>query len=55
MRPRRGLAALALAFSSVTVITCIYPTERDSSVHVSLTPIHILFSGHDTVATARVS
>jgi len=54
MRPRRGLAALALAFSSVTVITCIYPTERDSSVHVSLTPIHILFSGHDTVATARV-
>ncbi|HZI22126.1 MAG TPA: hypothetical protein VFD76_06400 [Gemmatimonadales bacterium] len=53
MRPSRRLAALALAFSSVTV-TCIYPTERDSSVHVSLTPIHILFSGHDTVATARV-
>jgi len=54
MRPNRGLAAVALAFSSVTVTMCIYPTERDASVHVGLTPIRILFSGHDTVATARV-
>ena len=54
MRRSRGLASLVLAFSSVTLATCIYPTERDSSVHVRITPIRILLSGHDTLATAQV-
>jgi hypothetical protein len=53
MRHRRALTALALLFTSATVGTCVYPTEHDSSVRVSLAPIHILFTGHDTVATAR--
>lgn len=54
MRRGRDFAALALLFTSVTLTTCIFPTERDSSVHVSLSPIHILFTGHDTVAVAVV-
>src|SRR2546426_4745230 len=44
--------AVALC-SGVTAATCVFPTERDSSVHVSLTKIPILFRGEDTVATAR--
>src|SRR5207253_5117527 len=52
MRRSRGRAALALAFCSVTVTTCVYPTERDSSVHVSLTRLGILIRGTDTTATA---
>jgi len=52
MRHWRGLAAGAL-LAGVTVATCVYPTEHDAAVHVSLTPVYILFSGHDTVATAR--
>ena len=42
-----------MLFSTVTVGTCVFPTERDASVHVSLTPIHVLFRGNDTIATAR--
>jgi hypothetical protein len=53
MRHRRRLAAGALLFGCVTVATCVYPTEHDAAVHISLTPVHILFSGHDTVAAAR--
>jgi len=53
MRLTRGIAALAVLFSSATLATCVYPTERDDAVRVSLTPIHILFRGADTVATAR--
>jgi hypothetical protein len=53
MRRSHGLAALALLFSAVSAGTCAYPTERDSSVHVSITPIGILFRGNDTVATAQ--
>ncbi len=52
MRHRRGLAALALLCSAATVATCVYPTERDASVHVSITPVRILIRGNDTVATA---
>jgi hypothetical protein len=51
MRCRRGLAALLL-FSSATVMTCMYPTERDASVHVSLTPLNILIRSTDTTVTA---
>jgi hypothetical protein len=53
MRRSHGRAALALLFSAVSAGTCAYPTERDSSVHVSITPIGILFRGNDTVATAQ--
>ncbi|HXL12268.1 MAG TPA: hypothetical protein VN955_12780 [Gemmatimonadales bacterium] len=53
MRLLRGSAALVLSLSSATLATCVYPTERDDAVRVSITPIHILFRGADTVATAR--
>src|SRR2546430_9180652 len=53
MRLERGRAAGALLLAGATIATCVYPTEHDAAVHVSLTPVHILFSGHDTVATAR--
>ena len=52
MRRGRGLAAVTLLVGSVIVGTCAYPTEQDSSVHVSLTPIQILLRGNDTAATA---
>src|SRR5437899_4086893 len=52
MPHHRGLGALALLFTSVTVGRCVFPTERDSSVHVSITPLKILIRGNDTVATA---
>ena len=42
-----------MVFTAVTVGTCVFPTERDASVHVSLTPVYILFRGNDTVVTAR--
>jgi Bacterial Ig-like domain (group 2) len=50
MRARR----LAAALSGLALLGgCVFPTERDASVHVSVTPIRILFRGTDTVATAR--
>src|SRR2546422_262015 len=52
MPHHRGLGALALLFTSVTVGRCVFPTARDSSVHVSITPLKILIRGSDTVATA---
>src|SRR6266513_89722 len=53
MRLERGRAAGALLLAGVTIAMCVYPTEHDAAVHVSLTPVHILFGGHDTVAAAR--
>ena len=52
MRRTRGIAALALLFSSATLAACVYPTERDSSVHVSVTRLRILIRGKDTTAKA---
>ncbi len=52
MRHRRALVALALLFTAVTAGTCLYPTERDASVHVSIAPLKILIRGNDTVAAA---
>src|SRR6267154_4481470 len=52
MRRRRGLTGLLLLFSSASVMTCVYPTERDGSVHVSLTPLPILIRSTDTTVTA---
>ena len=51
MRLRRS-AALAVLFSSGTLATCVYPTERDSSVHVSITPLRILLRGGTAVRKA---
>ncbi len=52
MRLTRGIAALAVLFSSATLATCVFPTERDSSVHVSVTRLRILIRGRDTTASA---
>src|SRR2546421_14890 len=52
MRRSRGLVAVTLLVGSVIVGTCAYPTEHDSSVHVSITPIQILRRGTDPAATA---
>src|SRR2546426_3570213 len=52
MRRSRGLAAVTLLVGTVIVGTCAYPTEHDSSVHVSLTPLKILIRGKDTTVTA---
>src|SRR4029077_11575488 len=49
---RAGRLAVVV-FTAVTVGTCVFPTERDASVHVSLTRVNILFRGNDTVVTAR--
>src|SRR2546425_3453811 len=53
MRHPRGTAALAMVFSSVTLATCVFPTERDDSVHVTVDPLPVLIRGSDTYATAR--
>ncbi len=53
MRRSRGFTPVTLLVGTVTAWTCAYPTERDSAVHVSLTPLAILIRGTDTVATAR--
>jgi hypothetical protein len=53
MRRSRGLAVLTPLVGFVLFGTCLYPTEHDSSVHVSITPVRILFSGHDIVVAAR--
>ena len=52
MRHRRGLAAGTLLLGLATVTTCVYPTEHDASVHVSVTPLKILIRGNDTSAAA---
>jgi Bacterial Ig-like domain (group 2) len=52
MRHGRGLVAGALLIGGVTVATCVYPTEHDSSVHVSIRPLKILLRGSDSTARA---
>jgi len=52
MRRSRPVAVLTLLVGFVMVGTCAYPTERDASVHVSVTPLKILIRGSDTIATA---
>ena len=52
MHCSRGLAAQALLFTFVTFTTCVYPTEHDSSVHVSITPLRILLRGAAVVRKA---
>ena len=43
----------AFVLGTGTAGACVFPTERDASVHVSVTPITVLFSGSDTTAMAR--
>jgi hypothetical protein len=50
---RRSSTPLMILFTSLTVGTCVFPTERDDAVHVSIDPLPILIRGTDTVATAR--
>jgi len=51
LRPRFApLLALAAALGAGT---CVYPTEHDADVHVSVTPLPILIRGNDALATAR--
>lgn len=49
---RAGRVAIVL-LTAFAVGTCVFPTERDSAVHVSLTPVSILFRGADTVVSAQ--
>jgi hypothetical protein len=53
MRLGRGHRALAVVLSCATVGTCVFPTERDESVRVSIDPLPLLIRGNDTYATAR--
>lgn len=53
MRVGRPSAALALLFVAATVGTCVFPTERDDAVHVTIDPLPVLIRGTDTVATAH--
>jgi Bacterial Ig-like domain (group 2) len=52
MRLERGLAAGALLLAGATIATCVYPTEHDAAVHVSLRPLKILLRGADSIAKA---
>jgi hypothetical protein len=52
MHHGRGLAALTLVCTAVTLTTCVYPTERDAAVHVSITPLHVLLRGSAVVRSA---
>ena len=52
MRFRRHLATLAALFTA-TAGGCVFPTEHDAAVHVSVDPLPILIRGDDTYATAR--
>ncbi|HKW41249.1 MAG TPA: Ig-like domain-containing protein [Gemmatimonadales bacterium] len=52
MHCSRGLAALVLPFTLVTVTTCVFPTEHDAAVHVSIRPLRILLRGSDSTAKA---
>jgi hypothetical protein len=47
LAPRLALCAAAAA------TTCVYPTEHDADVHVSVTPLPILIRGDNAAAAAR--
>src|SRR5437867_3616959 len=50
--PQR-LAPLVALVAALAAGTCVYPTEHDADVHVSVTPLPILIRGNDALATAR--
>src|SRR5438093_174943 len=47
------LAPLVALVAALATGTCVYPTEHDADVHVSVTPLPILIRGNDALATAR--
>ena len=51
--PHRVSAALAVLFAPLTLGTCVFPTERDDAVYVTVDPLPVLLRGTDTFATAR--
>src|SRR5207249_6665006 len=53
MRLSRGIAPWAVLFSCATLATCVFPTERDDSVRVTIEPLPVLVRGDETHATAR--
>src|SRR5437899_1633280 len=53
MRLSRGIAPWAVLFSCATLATCVFPTERDDSVRVTIEPLPVLVRGDETYATAR--
>ena len=50
--PQR-LAPLVALVAALAAGACVYPTEHDADVHVSVTPLPILIRGNDALATAR--
>src|SRR5712691_8502476 len=50
--PQR-LAPLLAIFAALAAGTCVYPTEHDADVHVSVTPLPILIRGDNAAAAAR--
>src|SRR3989442_3436424 len=53
MRLSRGIAPWAVLFSCATLATCVFPTERDDSVRVTVEPLPVLVRGDETYAPAR--
>src|SRR5256886_17167069 len=50
--PQR-LAPLGAVVAALAAGACVYPTEHDADVHVSVAPLPILIRGNDALATAR--
>src|SRR5437867_10211490 len=50
--PQR-LAPLVALVAALAAGACVYPTEHDADVHVSVAPLPILIRGNDALATAR--
>ena len=50
--PKR-LAPLVALVAALAAGACVYPTEHDADVHVSVTALPILIRGNDALATAR--
>src|SRR2546426_7217582 len=50
--PQR-LAPLVALVAALAAGTCVYPTEHDADVHVSVTPLPILIRGDNAAAAAR--
>jgi pre-peptidase len=53
MRLGRGHAAFGVVLSCAALETCVFPTERDEAVRVSIDPLPVLIRGNDASATAR--
>src|SRR2546422_7383903 len=52
-RSPQRLAPLLAIFAALAAGACVYPTEHDADVHVSVTPLPILIRGDNAAAAAR--